>query len=106
MDGRRDANVQDLRRLRLGQPDAGFVGHRQWFHGEQRIDRRRGYLQPRHPLRQADQLSSNPSPSPNGVSGGAIGNSGQLTVTTSVFTNNQAQEGASIFNQNTMTINQ
>jgi chitodextrinase len=54
----------------------------------------------------ATTFSNNSSPSPNGVSGGAISNSGQLTVTTSTFTGNIAQEGASIFNQNTTTITQ
>ena len=54
----------------------------------------------------ASTFSGNSSPSPNGVSGGAISNSGQLTVTTSTFTGNLAQEGASIFNQNTTNISQ
>jgi fibronectin type 3 domain-containing protein len=54
----------------------------------------------------ATTFAGNSSPSPNGVSGGAISNSGRLTVTTSIFTGNIAQEGASIFNQNTTIITQ
>jgi predicted outer membrane repeat protein len=44
-------------------------------------------------------FTGNSSPATTGTSGGAIDNSGTLTVTTSSFSDNSAMEGGAIFNQ-------
>jgi hypothetical protein len=49
-------------------------------------------------------FTRNSNPSNTGTSGGAINNSGILTVGSSSFSGNSAQEGGGVFNQKTVTI--
>ena len=53
---------------------------------------------------QSSTLTGNSAPAATGTSGGAIDNSGALTVRWSTFSANTAQEGGGIFNQKTATI--